>query len=429
MKKILILSYFFPPCNLPAALRSNGWARHLHEFGFYPIIITRSWDVPISNPVDVSRSSGINIVHEKHDYYEVYYLPYEANFRDRLFFAGRRNWLAGLRRLLTLLEIVSQNFTNAFIPYRNLYRFMKVFLRRNPEINLVVITGNPFSLFRWGFLVSRNKNIKWIADYRDDWNTSDLKQQLSFTEKLVMKMETRSERRWVKSAAVFTTVSDYYVKKIAALTGIKGHTVLNGYSEEDLLRAEERTSPHQFLLLYNGSLYASQPVEMFLDGFREFKRRQPEANARIIFAGLAYQTEQADRVKSLIRGIEKFVEIKSRLPRNEFLKIQNETHVLVLIAHENLRGIPSSKLYEYIGTGKPIMICPPDNDIMEETLKGYNLSYFCRSGMEVTNTLENLYALFQNNNYGKLKPDNQYVAQFSRRSQAKKMAGILSSVS
>ena len=44
-KKVLILSYFFPPCNLPASQRSYGWATQLHEYGYHPIIITRNWSL------------------------------------------------------------------------------------------------------------------------------------------------------------------------------------------------------------------------------------------------------------------------------------------------------------------------------------------------------------------------------------------------
>ncbi|MFM7666825.1 MAG: glycosyl transferase family 1, partial [Bacteroidota bacterium] len=43
MKKVLIISYFFPPCNLTASNRIAGWKKHLPEFGIYPIIVTRNW--------------------------------------------------------------------------------------------------------------------------------------------------------------------------------------------------------------------------------------------------------------------------------------------------------------------------------------------------------------------------------------------------
>ena len=48
MENVLIISYFFPPCNLTASQRAFNWAKYLKEFGYNPIVITRKWDQPIS---------------------------------------------------------------------------------------------------------------------------------------------------------------------------------------------------------------------------------------------------------------------------------------------------------------------------------------------------------------------------------------------
>ena len=60
MKKVIVLSYFFTPCNLTASQRALGWAKYLKEFGYYPIIITRNWDLPIGKPEDAGISSGVS---------------------------------------------------------------------------------------------------------------------------------------------------------------------------------------------------------------------------------------------------------------------------------------------------------------------------------------------------------------------------------
>ena len=91
MKKIIIISYFFPPCSLTASQRINGWAKYLNEFGYYPTVITRNWENNIASPEDVLKSAGDSIVHNKEETYEVYYLPYKASFRDRIFINNSNN--------------------------------------------------------------------------------------------------------------------------------------------------------------------------------------------------------------------------------------------------------------------------------------------------------------------------------------------------
>ena len=57
MEKVLIISYFFPPCNLTASRRALNWAQNLREFGYDPIVITRKWDHEIKNPSDLGKDS------------------------------------------------------------------------------------------------------------------------------------------------------------------------------------------------------------------------------------------------------------------------------------------------------------------------------------------------------------------------------------
>lgn len=65
MKKVLIISYFFPPCNLTASQRSMGWARYLREQGWDPIVVTRNWEQHISHPDKMHYDSGVNLITEK----------------------------------------------------------------------------------------------------------------------------------------------------------------------------------------------------------------------------------------------------------------------------------------------------------------------------------------------------------------------------
>ena len=85
-KKVLIISYFFPPCNLTASQRTYNWGKYFKEFGYDPIIITRKWDYPINTPSDIgksSRSMDIEVlVNEK---YKVYNMPYKSSLKDRIF--------------------------------------------------------------------------------------------------------------------------------------------------------------------------------------------------------------------------------------------------------------------------------------------------------------------------------------------------------
>lgn len=431
MKRILILSYFFPPCNLTASQRALGWAKHLKKFGFYPVIITRNWDIEINNPKDALKSAGERIIHIQHADYEVYYLSYKANLRDRLYVKYGDNKFVFIRKLLTLIELTFQNFTNFVIPFKNIYAFAYNFIRKNPDIKLAIITANPFIFFRFGYLLNKKLKIKWIADYRDDWNTSEVNNHTKNPiQNLLSSIETISEKKWIASAEINTTISDYYARKIALFTNKKTEVLLNGYFEDDFIINKGNELNKYFTIVYNGTLYPTQKIELFLSALKKLiDLYDTEIDSiRMIFPGLEYDKTQLLRVSNYMKSYESKIITSPRVSRTEIIELQSKSHALLMIAHDNTKGIPSSKLYEYIAIGKPIIVCPTDNDIIENTLAGYNLGYICETEEKAFAALQNLYEIYKRNKYKDLKPDEDFKNQFSRQKQTEKLAAILNSL-
>lgn len=433
MQKVIILSYFFPPCNLTASQRAYGWARSLNKYGYYPIVITRSWDITIHKPEDASKRSGTEVVVKKENGFEVHYLPYRPSLRDHLFTSKNQNRIFLLiRKILTFIELLSYGVTSFFIPYKNMYSYARNYLKTNKDIQALIVTANPFVMFKFGYLLHKEFGIKWIADYRDDWNTSAFIKELSglSLERILRFFEHKNEIQWVSSASLITSISEPYALKIENFVGLKAKVLLNGYLKEDLDLIQERIPSDCFKIIYNGTLYDSQPVEIILDSFKALLQKYPDANIQISFIGTGYDPEQEKRIKNkaIQLNILQSIKISERKPRIEVLKIQRAAHVLLMIAHQGKKGIPSSKIYEYLAIGKPIVSFPSDEDIIDDTLKNYNLGTICNSPEQLLNTFDSLFQLFQKGEYATLTADKEYVKQFSREHQTKYLAEIISSI-
>lgn len=433
MQKVIILSYFFPPCNLTASQRAYGWARSLNKYGYYPIVITRSWDIDIHKPEDASRKSGTELFIKKENGFEVHYLPYVPSLRDRLFTSKNQNSIFSvLRKMLTFVELLSYGVTSYFIPYKNIYAYARNYLKTNKDIKALIVTANPFVMFKFGYLLNKEFGIKWIADYRDDWNTSEFIKELSTLslERMLRFFENKNEMKWVSSASLITSISERYARKISNFVGLRAEVLLNGYLKEDLELILERTSSDCFKIIYNGTLYNSQPVEILLDSFKEFLQKHPTANIQLSFIGTGYDPQQEKRIKNkaIQLNIVEHIEISERKPRTDVLNIQKSAHILLMIAHQGKKGIPSSKIYEYLAMGKPIVSFPADEDIIDRTLKNYNLGTVCNSSEQLVNTFGRLFEVFEKGEYSTLIADKEYVNQFSRENQTKYLAELLSSV-
>ena len=217
--KVLILSYFFPPCNITASQRALSWAKYLSNYGFYPIVVTRNWERPVQLPTDLHYNTQPEIIHEQFGTYEVYYLPYKQSFRDKLYTFKNKGKFLRIRQVLTFWELFMQNFFDFVIPFHNFYTFSKHYLSRNKDIKLMIVTVNPYVLFKFAHKLKKKiPYLNWVADYRDDWNTrleSHWYNNYPFFKKWMASIEKKSEIKWTSTASFITSVSEFNTYKIS----------------------------------------------------------------------------------------------------------------------------------------------------------------------------------------------------------------------
>lgn len=426
MQKVLILAYFYPPCNLTGSARPAAWAQHLPEFGYYPIVVARKWEHPVRSPQDLSRhtSDGEEIESSAHS--TTIRLPYRGSLKDRIYARHGDARLRLLRRALSFAELVLQNYSLRPIPFRNLYFKAHELLASEPDLEKVVITANPFVLFSFGHRLKQAfPRIRWIADYRDDWNTTELPRERGVLQRLLGNLDSRSEGTWVASASLVTTVSEHYRRKLGAFLNRKTSVLSNGFSEDALQKVSPLERADEFVITYNGTLYASQPIEIFLEGFRLAAQHFGNRVAlRMNFPGLAFSSTQADRVRAAMQGYEERLHITERISRDNVFALQNRSHAFLMVSY-GIKGVPSSKLYEYLCFRKPVFLCPDDGDIIRETLEDTELGVICNSSGEVFRELSRLVEEHLAGQSGAGLGNWEAIIKYSRRNQARALAGML----
>ena len=429
MKKVLIISYFFPPCNLTASQRVGSWAKYLCDFGYYPTIITRNWDKLIASSEDVLTSSGEDIIHKKLDSHEVYVLPYLSSKRD-LVYAKNKNkrHIQKLSKILTFKDLLLENYSNKAIPFPNLYNFSESLIKQNKDYVGVIISGNPYTQFKFGFDLRNKFGVKWVADYRDEWNTSGVEEKIIKSRKIITTIQSKSEKKWLSNAECITSVSLYGTKKISKFVEKPGHVILNGYDGVEN-NSNIKVDPQEFNITYNGSLYPTQPIEIIL---RQIKKVIDNVGVtipiKINFPGLAFDKSQKKRVEKEMVGYERYIEITDRIPKQEVIEKQLKSDLLLMITHEGIKGIPSSKMYEYIGLKKQILLFPNDNDIVEETLNDVGLGIICNSTEDVSSNLLQLILTKQNKMDNTISCNDERVEFYSRKTQTGELAKLLDRV-
>jgi glycosyltransferase involved in cell wall biosynthesis len=423
-QKVLILAYNFPPSTRTSASRAAAWARYLTKFGYYPVIITRNWDVPMKKHDDEMIPTGTEIVHQQHEGYEVYYVPYYGSIRDKLWVKYADTWwFRVFSKGYTLCQIFLRNYSDAFIPYHNMYDCADTLLSQHPEIKKMVVTALPVYLFKFAYQLHKKHEIQWIADYRDDWTTSEFLQLNNVIDRRLYKIEQKKERQWVGTASFITAISDGYVQRISNLIGHseRGMTLTNGFFEEELAPFRNMLLYDDFTITYNGTLYRTQKLDMFIEAVRRLIDAYPNKKIRINFPGIGASPDVMHTVQTQLdtAGLMPYVWMSDRIPKAEVFEMQARSHVLLMVGHENISTSIGSKVYEYIGLQKPVLLCPSDNGTNYHTLKAAGNGLFATTSNEAFDILERLLL------GGQPQLNMADVFHYSRESQTQKLAGLL----
>ena len=426
MKEVLIISYFYPPCSLTAAQRPAGWVKYLPQFGYKPIVITRNWDVTLRKPEDQLRDAGDQLFIEKTEKHEVHYLPYKASLRDRLF-NSKKSIFKKCSKIFTFINGIGENFSNQFIPFGDFYDYAESLIQKH-TFTTIIITGNPFVQFRFGYLLSNKYHIPWIADYRDDWTTSEIIQPKGKFESFIHRLQRYSEKKWVGTASMITSVSPVYTDRISQFVKIPGKTILNGF--DTLLPKIQPEENNSFIIVYNGTLYDTQDVEGFIRAvIRCIDTFQDKITIQIQFPGVCYDPNQERRLKALIQGYESFFLLTPRISKEEVIYLQQRADLLLMLTHIGQKGIPSSKLYEYLGIQKPILCFPSDKDIVSETLLNTGVGIVVDSEEMLFDNLKEFLLLKINGSkiFNEIKVENLLLYSFSN--QVSKLSLLLNQIS
>jgi glycosyltransferase involved in cell wall biosynthesis len=420
LKKVLILTYFFPPANFAGSDRMASWAKYLHGFGYYPVIVTRKFRPGISSYEALSESSGGPVEHEKTDAYEIFRLPYKGNLRDRLLFHQGKNKYRLFRKFLTFTELLLQYFTLRVIPWRNLYHFSASLLAKE-NFSLIITSGKPYILFRFCYLLGRKYKIPWIADYRDPWTTHPLNKK----NPLLGMLDRKFEKKWVSTAACITSCSAEWCRELESFLQLRSRVVYNGYEESSFgENFSQKPEGKKFTLLYSGTLYRNQNAELFMAAFRKFVN-ESRADARVIFAGISIDPSQLSRIKKLSAGMEAHLEFYDRADKQVFLNLLAESHICLIFGHESPRGWLPIKIFEYMAARRHVMLVPGDNSSLENLIRESGCGVCCKNEKEAIDYLNIQYQVHIQGSYVPPSMDSKQLSLYSRRMQAAALAAVL----
>ena len=417
-QKILILSYYFPPSNFVGGERINGWAKNLHEFGFYPIIITRKWN---NNQIDINDVENNKLEINHYGTYEVHRLPIKKGLKN---FIAKYPKLFILRKGLTFFELLFSNFFISSTPFSNFYNYSKKIIINDKSINTVIISGRPFHAFHIGYKLKKEFNILWIPDYRDEWNSHNNIANDKLLGKLFNYLEKKSEVKWLSNADFFLSVSNSCVNSINKLIDKKGFVVMNGYDKVIKTKLKKKNKSDNLIITYAGTLYSYQNIETIIETIKSLDPEEIK-KIKLFFIGVNVVPKQLVRVKNLSKGFEENFITLDRMPKEKLVEYMCDSDMLFLTSYEKNTGWIPVKLFEYYSSDIPILLCPSDKGEMEKFILNSSSGYVANNMIECQEILKKLIKEKSKNGYLKLENKVLIDEKYSRKFQTKILSQIL----
>ncbi len=420
MKKVLIITYYWPPAGGPGVQRWLKFVKYFRDFGIEPTVYT------IENPnypiMDTDLKNDIP------EGIEVLKQPiWEPNNLFKIFGKKQTESAGFLNPNPSFFgKLMLYIRANYFIPDARKYwikpsvNYLKKYLSEN-NIDVVVSTGPPHSMHMIGLKLKQQLGVKWIADFRDPWTEIDYFHQLPLTKRSIRKHELL-ENNVLKSADVVLVVGDTMKEKYHTFNN-NIITVTNGFDGEIIDTKGALDS--KFTLTHVGLMNTDRNPQMLWDVLADITKENIDFrnNFELKLIGKA-----AANVKRAIETykLSENVHILDYVSHNEVIEYQKKSQVLLLIVNNvpSAKGIITGKIFEYLMAHRPILAIAPTNGdlakIVEETNSGTVVDFDDRDRLK--KIILDLYSEFKK---GDIKVNSKNIEQFHRKELTKKVSEII----
>ncbi len=431
LRKVLVITYYWPPSGGAGVQRWLKFVKYLREYGWEPVIYTpENPEAPATDySLEKDIPAGISIL--KRSITE----PYAAYKRFIGMKPGEKVNAGFLqeKKKPGLAEGISVWLRgNFFIPdarrfwIRPSVKFLKEYLKTNP-VDAIVSTGPPHSMHLIAMQLHEKTGIPWLADFRDPWTGIDFYHQLKLT-RLADKRHHSLEKKVLESATAVTVVSKQMLNEFNGIVKRSYNVVTNGFDEVDFSLISTALLDNKFTIAHIGSINASRnPEKLWKVLSRMVKERKGFSDV--------LQIKLVGKVDvSVLKSIESNG-LYEHLLRIEYMDHSNVMHeiqksqVLLLLINNisNAKGILTGKLFEYLGSGRPILnIGPEDGDaaeILSDSEAGFTAEY---DNEEAIYTIVDRYFEKYSSNLLVTKTGN--YLNYSRRALTGAIAGVLDGI-
>lgn len=423
MKRILIITYYWPPAGGPGVQRWLKFVKYLRDYGIQPIVyFPKNPNYPIIDETllaqvpegiityshsitEPSRWAGL-LSKKKTQQISSGIIPEDRpSFLDKTLL-----WIRG----------------NFFIPDARKFwikpsvRFLRSVIEKE-RVEKIITTGPPHSVHLIGLELKKKHDLTWLADFRDPWTSIGYHDKLKLS-KRAMRRHKKLESEVLNTADKIIVTSKTTKNEFHQLTTKPISVITNGYDFEN---NKSYTLDKEFTLSHIGSLLSGRNPENLWKALSELVVEHDAFSSHLQLKLIGEVSKEV--LESIYKhDLERYLTVIPYVPHVEAIVLQQQSQILLLMEIDSdvTKGIVPGKLFEYMAAKRPILAIGPENweagHLIKDANAGVVFTYNVVSALK-----EVLLGWFDEYQVGALVVNATDIQKYSRRELTKQLAAEL----
>ena len=426
-KKILIITYYWPPAGGPGVQRWLKFVKYLPEFGVQPIVyIPENPTYPIVDQNLVQDVSDQAII-LKQKIFEPYQL---ASFLSKNKTKKMNSGIIPNQKKQSFLDKTLLWIRgNLFIPDARVFwvkpsvAFLEKYIVEN-NIDTIVTSGPPHSLHLIGLELKQKLDLKWFADFRDPWTTIGYHKSLRLSHYADKKHKVL-EHQVLNTADTIIVTSKTTKAEFQAITNKPIAVITNGYDTEEVAK---QPLDSKFTLAHIGSFLSERNPLILWESLAELTAEIPDFKSHLEIKLIGAVSQEVLQTITQV-GLHSYLKNMGYVSHAEAIAHQRKSQVLLLIEIDSpeTKSIIPGKLFEYMVSNRPIIAIGPNGsdfaEIIAETNTGIFFDY--SEKMKLKSVILDFYKQFLE---GKLHSNGVGLQKYSRKNLTRELVEVINKI-
>ena len=431
MKKVLVITYYWPPGAGPGVQRWLKFCKYLSEYDWDPIVLTVENGSYPSTDKSLEKDIPERVIVRKTKTFEPFNLYNLLRGKK-----GKSSsvGMIGFKDNRSLMQRIANYVrANYFIPDArmgwNSYAFKEAKrIMKKHDISAIISTGPPQSTHLIAKKLKEKFGTPWIADFRDPWVNVYYNKFFPRTDQTVKK-DQQLEDSVLKTADHVSVVSQGLKNEFSTRTEqIK--VLYNGFDDADLEGVSDTRSTEKFVISYIGNFKPNQNVQLIWKVLGDLivDNESLKNDLKLHFVGNV-DPKLVEDIKAC--GLANNTEFESFVDHSTAVQYMRNASLLLFIIPQVKDNdlILTGKLFEYMACGSHMLSVGPEDGnaaaIIEECERGKMIDY--NDEMVLSSAIKLAYNNWKNNNLAKL-PMNDTLKKYSRKGQTEALANLLNKI-